>query len=268
MGRKKKEATLTAEQVIKDVQEGKAKVIALNDGIEGQDNVVVGEVETVKYDEPIKEASEFQQPAPAFTTMDKALQYELFTRLKQLRDGEELDEYCIIDRFNSADFIYALRDGLYAYREDVILCERLYLKSKCNTETKQQYVLPEKAREIAKEFTDYVKNIDFTKLTEEETTVTEAKLKEYQATINSDEMKPQLEDVPVLVFPDNGTNLLVSPLKDIEDGALDSYCGILAKFVLTYFLSMRIMLSTNFVIHVTPVKNGEYIDIIAMIVPQ
>jgi hypothetical protein len=203
---------------------------------------------------------------PQFKTVDEALQYEIYKLYKQSKDDEEYD-MCISDRFNSLDFVPAFKDAINSYRNDVIICDRLYHKRFCVEGTRPVHTMPEEATKLADEFVSFTQTIDWKSQDAEYMENVQKKIADYQEKLKAPEMQPQLKDVATWLYKNEmlDKEYLVMPVSDIPDQALLNISGVIAKFVTAYFLTMRFVLNGKFRIKVFPVHSGDYIDIVAQI---
>ena len=204
-----------------------------------------------------------------YSTVDEALQHEIYRLMLQAKQDEKID-VCTTDRYNSADFIPAFKDSVYAYRTDIVLCDRLYHKNVCSKSTRKAQTLTDEARKLSDEFVAYTKGIDWTNTSEEYSAKVKETIAEYQERLKAPEMQPQSKDVDVLVYKNDvqGRDFLVTPVNEIPDENLLHTCGVMAKFALAYFLTMRYIFDANFQIKVFPVQSGDYVDIVAQIILQ
>lgn len=222
---------------------------------------------TDKPSEVVSEQTPETKQKPEFKTVGEALEYEIFEMYKQARDSGEFD-VCISDRFNSLDFVSAFKDAINSYRNDVVICDRLYHKRFCTEGKRPTHTLPEAAVKLSDEFVEYTKVIDWDNKDVEYMEQVKNKIADYQEKLKAPEMQPQLTEVETWTYKNEilDNEYLVIPVKDIPDQALMNIASVVGRFVMTYFLSMRFVLDGNFQIKIFPVHSGDYVDMVAQII--
>jgi hypothetical protein len=200
--------------------------------------------------------------------MHELLYQSLSNRIKELKNSE--DEFCIIDRQRSDSFIEVFRDGLYSYKKNCAICERLYFKSVCQDTKIPTLSAPDEAQDLYKEFIKYTSSLtDIDKMSPDEQSAAEVKLKEFRDKLSSSDMKPQVIEKDTLCYRNEfseNKEYIVVPLKDIPDANLEFLLRTISQFTIAYFLGTRLIFPTNdIVIKVFPTKYDDYIDIVAML---
>ena len=182
---------------------------------------------------------------------------DLFMRLKQLR---EENDFCVVDRINSFNFVDVFKDAINSYRQDVVLCERLYFKDKCISVKRPIYNITDEMRQVYTEFIDFSEK----ELSGDITDNTMKKFEEYQDKLET--VSPDIQEIDVLMYKSgyNGEGYMVVPLKEIPDESLKQICTMISRFIFEYFLTLKFVVANNYSISIFPVNSGDYVDITAM----
>lgn len=197
-----------------------------------------------------------------------AIGEKIFQRIKSLSNEEE---FMVVDRVTTTDFLKVFRENAEDYSSDVVLCERMYFKKACRLGERKVYEVDDDAVKLYKDYVELAETLSDIEVlkqkTQEEFEDSVNKLKEMKESLKSaaDKTKESNIEVDIYETPFNKPGYLVTDVRKIPNESLRVIANSIAAFIISYFNCMHISPSQQYQISVFPVKAMDYVDIVAKI---
>lgn len=196
----------------------------------------------------------------------EALGEKIYQRIKEL---SEVEEFMIVNRVATKDFLKVFKESSLDYRDDVILCERLYTKNACQNDKKTVYAASDEEIKIYNEYQEFAASLSNVKFlfdkTPDELQQDADKLKAFQEKLKGIKLEESSVDTMVYKTPFNDEGYLVSALKEINDETLLLLCKNMAVFIISYFNCMHLSVNSEYQICIFSVRADDYTDIVAKV---
>ena len=199
-----------------------------------------------------------------FPNIQEALTADLFERMKWYQNQE--DEFCVIDRVNTFYFHYIFKDALYAYDSNVLLCERIFKKGKCEITKVPSVNLSDKQKDLINEFIEFSDKLPKAEeLSEKETKEITDKINYYQDKIKSDAV-PTTEEKDMVSYRDNSTSqlYLLTELNSVPEESLKYVSSLISNFIIIYFSTMSYSIDIT-KLDIKGIEYDDYIDIVIIL---
>ncbi|MEG0728219.1 MAG: hypothetical protein RR420_01215 [Anaerovoracaceae bacterium] len=194
--------------------------------------------------------------------------------LSKINDYKAIDDnFYIVDRFNSPNFSFAIRDAFYNYNINVVLCEKLIPSSLCRMEsskvpflTKEQRLRVDEFNEFSKNITDNMPNAD--DVSDKVFKDVSDKIAEQAKNLSGVLNNVEYTTIDTVTYTDESTGIIypVIKLSSIEDEPLKALCLIYANYV---YSTTKVIMPAYPIGKMSlmgyEVPGYDYIDIVAII---